>query len=238
MSTDRDKPVAIIAGVGIGTGEALVRRFAEGGYKVAMIARKEERLRRIAGEVSDTLAYPSDMAELKGFRATLERIKIELGRPKVAIHNGARAVFDHYTKIDLQAFESTFRVNTTALLVMAQELCPDMIEMGNCAFLVTGNTGAWRGKPHFTGFAPSKSSQRILAEALAREVGPQGVHVAYITIDAAIDIWWVRKRRGPSHPDDQYSKPADIASECFHIAHQPKSTWSFNVELRPFNENW
>ena len=110
--------------------------------------------------------------------------------------------------------------------------------MGDCALLVTGNTGAWRGKPHFTGFAPSPSSQRILAEALARELGPQGVHIAYITIDAAIDIWWVRQRRGPNHPEDQYSKPEDIAAECFHIAHQPKSTWSFNVELRPFNENW
>ena len=135
-------------------------------------------------------------------------------------------------------FESTFRVNVTALLILAQETCPDMIEMGDCALLVTGNTGAWRGKPHFTGFAPSKSAQRILAEALARDLGPQGVHVAYITIDAAIDIWWVRERRGLDYPQDMFAKPADIAGECFHVAHQPKSTWSFNVELRPYNEPW
>lgn len=233
-----DKPVAVVAGVGSGTGEALVKRFAEGGYRVAMIARKAERLERIAGEISEASAYPCDMSDIETFRATLTRIKKELGPIKIAIHNGARAVRDHYTKIDPLEFESTFRVNTTALLVLAQEVGPDMVEMGDCAILVTGNTGAWRGKPHFTGFAPSKSAQRILAEALARELGPQGVHVAYITIDAAIDIWWVRERRGPDFPEDQFAKPADIAGECFHIAHQPKSTWSFNVELRPFNENW
>jgi NADP-dependent 3-hydroxy acid dehydrogenase YdfG len=233
-----EKPVAVVAGVGSGTGEALVRRFVEGGYRVAMIARKEERLARIAGDVPDAISYPCDMADIEGFRATLNRIKQEMGHPKVAMHNGAKAVREHYTKINPLEFESTFRVNTTALLVLAQELCPDMVEMGGCALLVTGNTGAWRGKPHFTGFAPSKSAQRILAEALARELGPQGVHVAYITIDAAIDIWWVRERRGPDYPVDQYAKPADIAGECFHVAHQPKSTWSFNVELRPFNENW
>ena len=233
-----EKPVAVVAGVGSGTGEALVRRFAEGGYRVAMIARKAERLERIAGDVASSVGYPCDMADVDAFRETLSLIKQQMGPPRVAIMNGARAVRERYEKIDPVEFESTFRVNVTALLVLAQEVCPDMVEMGDCALLVTGNTGAWRGKPHFTGFAPSKSAQRILAEALARDLGPQGVHVAYITIDAAIDIWWGRERRGPDYPQDMFAKPADIAGECFHVAHQPKSTWSFNVELRPYNENW
>ena len=143
-----DKPVAVVAGVGSGTGEALVKRFAEGGYRVAMIARKAERLERIAGEIPEASAYPCDMSDIETFRATLTRIKKELGPIKIAIHNGARAVREHYTKIDPLEFESTFRVNTTALLVLAQEVGPDMVEMGDCAILVTGNTGAWRGKPH------------------------------------------------------------------------------------------
>ena len=92
------KPVAVVAGVGSGTGEALVRRFADGGYRVAMIARKEERLTRIAGDVPDAVSYPCDMADIDGLRATLERIKQEMGLPKVAIHNGAKAVREHYTK--------------------------------------------------------------------------------------------------------------------------------------------
>lgn len=233
-----DKPAAIVIGVGIGTGEALVRRFAEGGYAVAMIARKAERLERIAGEVAEATAYPCDIGDLDALRATLERIRADLGVPKVVVQNAAAAEFAHFQDIDIEKFERTFRVNVSSLLVVAQELAPDMVERGDAAILVTGNTGAWRGKPHFAGFAPTKSGQRILAEALARDLGPKGLHVAYITIDALIDIWWVRERMGADRPDDAYAKPADIAGEVFHIAHQPRSTWSFNVEIRPHREPW
>ena len=85
-----EAPVAVVAGVGSGTGEALVRRFADGGYRVAMIARKVERLERIAGDVANAVGYRCDMADVDGFRDTLNKIKQEMGSPKVAIMNGAR----------------------------------------------------------------------------------------------------------------------------------------------------
>lgn len=232
------KPACIVIGVGPGTGEALVRRFAEGGYAVAMIARKVARLERIAGDVADSRAYPCDVTDHDALRATLKRIVADLGVPKVAIYNGAAAVFAPYREIDIGEFERTFRVNVSSLLVVAQELAPAMVERGDAALLVTGNTGAWRGKPHFTGFAPTKAGQRILAEALARTLGPSGLHVAHITIDAMIDIPWVRERMGEGRTDEDYVKPTDIAGEMFHIAHQPRSTWSFNVEIRPYREPW
>ena len=231
-----DRPLCIVAGVGGGTGEAIVKRFAQGAYDVAMIARKASRLDRIADEVAHNSAFPCDIGDLDAFRATLATITEKHGVPKVYVQNAAAAVFAHYQDIDIEAFEQTFRVNVSSTLVAAQELAPAMIEQGECAFLVTGNTGAWRGKPHFTGFAPTKSGQCILTEALARDLNPQGLHVAYITIDALIDIWWVRERMGDGRADNQYAVPADIAGEIFHIAHQPKSTWSFNVEMRPHNE--
>ena len=232
------KPACIVIGVGPGTGEALVRRFAEGGYAVAMIARKVSRLEQIAGDVADSHAYPCDVTDHDALRAALKRIVADLGVPKVAIYNGAAAVFAAYDEIDIAEFERTFRVNVSSLLVVAQELAPAMVERGDAALLVTGNTGAWRGKPHFTGFAPTKAGQRILAEALARTLGPSGLHVAHITIDAMIDIPWVRERMGEGRTDEDYAKPADIAGEMFHIAHQPRSTWSFNVEIRPHREPW
>lgn len=235
--TDR-KPACLVIGVGPGTGEALVRRFAAGGYAVAMIARKTERLERIAGEVADSRAYPCDVTDHEALRATLKRIVADLGVPKVAIYNGALAVFAPYRDIDIGDFERTFRVNVSSLLVVAQELAPAMVDRGDAALLVTGNTGAWRGKPHFTGFAPTKAGQRILAEALARELGPKGLHVAHVTVDAMIDIPWVRERMGGDRPDDAYARPPDIAGEMFHIAHQPRSAWSFNVEIRPYREPW
>lgn len=72
---------------------------------------------------------------------------------------------------------------------------------------------------------------------MARELGPKGVHVAYVVIDAVIDLEWTRAMR-PNEPDDVFIRPADIAEEIWHVAHQPKSAWSFNVEIRPFKEPW
>jgi NAD(P)-dependent dehydrogenase (short-subunit alcohol dehydrogenase family) len=112
-----------------------------------------------------------------------------------------------------------------------------MIERGSGAIIVTGNTSAWRGKPNFSGFAPTKAAQRILAEAMARELGPQGIHVAYVVIDAIIDIRWTR-RQFPDVPEERFCKPADIAEVVYQTAHQPKTAWSFNVELRPYSEPW
>jgi hypothetical protein len=94
-----------------------------------------------------------------------------------------------------------------------------------------------RGRASFAGFAPTKAAQRILSEAIARDLGPKGVHVAYVVIDAVIDSPRQRERF-PDRPDDFYIKPAAIADECFHVAHQQRSAWSFLVEIRPFGETW
>ena len=110
-------------------------------------------------------------------------------------------------------------------------------QKGVTAVSSESNTSALRGKAAFAGFAPTKAAQRILAESIAREVGPKGVHVAYVMIDAVIDLEWTR-RMFPNAPDDFFIKPAAIAEEIWHVAHQDRSAWSFNVELRPFCETW
>ena len=110
-----------------------------------------------------------------------------------------------------------------------------MIEAGEGAIICTGNTSAFRGLEGFAGFAPTKAAQRILLESMARHAGPKGVHVAYVAIDAVIDLEWTRKRFA-GKPDDFFIQPADIAGECWHIAHQPKSAWTFNAMIRPFGE--
>ncbi len=112
-----------------------------------------------------------------------------------------------------------------------------MIAAGRGAILCTGNTSTYRGKAHFAGFAPTKAAQRILAESMARTLGPQGVHVAYLAIDAVIDVPWTRKAM-PERPDSFFCQPADIASECWHLAHQPRSAWTFDVQIRPDAEVW
>jgi short-subunit dehydrogenase len=112
-----------------------------------------------------------------------------------------------------------------------------MIDAGKGAIIASGNTSALRGKASFAGFAPTKAAQRILAEAMARELGPKGVHVAYVLLDAVIDLAWTRQR-WPKAPDEFFIKPAAIAEEIWHVAHQDRSAWSFNVEIRSFGETW
>src|SRR5438270_12879865 len=103
--------------------------------------------------------------------------------------------------VDPRVLERNFQINTMALLYLARRLAPSMVEAGQGAIIATGNTSALRGKANFAGFAPTKAAQRILAESMARDLGPKGVHVAYLVIDAVIDLAWTR-RMFPSAPDD------------------------------------
>jgi len=234
---NQPNPVAVVTGVGPGTGAAIARRFAYGGYAVAMLARDRNRLTLLEQEISYARAYPCDVTDEAQLDTTIEAIHAELGTPKVLIHNAVGGAFGNFMEIDPQVLNRNFQVNTMALLSLARRLTPDMVAAKEGAIVTTGNTSAFRGKANFAGFAPTKAAQRILAEAMARELGPKGVHVAYVMIDAVIDLEWTRKR-WPDAPDDFFIKPAAIAEEVWHVAHQDRSAWSFNVELRPFGETW
>jgi NAD(P)-dependent dehydrogenase (short-subunit alcohol dehydrogenase family) len=230
-------PVVVVTGVGPGTGAAIARRFSRGGYAVAMLARSRDRLASLEREIERSRSYPCDVTDEAELDGTLEAIRTDLGTPKVLVHNAVGGAFGNFLEIDPEVLNRNFQVNTMALLHLARRLAPAMVAAGDGAIIATGNTSALRGKAAFAGFAPTKAAQRILAESIAREVGPKGVHVAYVTIDAVIDLEWTRQRF-PNAPDDFFIKPAAIAEEVFHVAHQDRCAWSFNVELRPFRETW
>jgi len=234
---NKDARVAVVTGVGPGTGAAIVRRFARDGYKVAMLARTRDRLANLERELDNAKAYPCDVTDEAQLDSTIDAIRRDLGRPQVLIHNAVGGAFGNFMEIDPQVLNRNFQVNTMALLHLARRLAPDMIAAGEGAIIASGNTSALRGKAAFAGFAPTKAAQRILAESIARELGPKGVHVAYVLIDAVIDLEWTRKRFADA-PDDFFIKPAAIADEIWHVAHQDRSAWSFNVEVRPFRETW
>jgi len=229
--------VCLITGVGPGTGSALVRRFIEGGYRVAMLARNGERLKKLATELEDARAYVCDVTDLDTLRTTTEAVKEELGVPTIVIHNAVGGAFGSFQEIDPEILRANFEVNTMALLHLARLVVDDMIEAGGGAIIATGNTSAYRGKAAFAGFAPSKAAQRILLESIARSAGPKGIHAAYLAIDAVIDLEWTRKRM-PDAADDFFCKPADIAEAAYQLVHQPKSAWASEMVIRPFGENW
>ena len=229
--------VAVVSGVGPGTGAAITRRFAAGGYRVAMLARDGERLATLEKEIAGAHAFPCDVTDEAQIARALAGIRAQLGTPSVLIHNAVGGAFGSFLDIDPQVLVDNFRVNVMGLLHLARGLAPGMVDAGTGAIIATGNTSALRGKANFAGFAPTKAAQRILAESMARDLGPKGVHVAYLVIDAVIDLAWTR-RMFPSAADDFFVRPAAIADEIWHVAHQDRSAWSFNVEIRPFGENW
>jgi len=231
------RKIALVTGVGPGVGTAAVRRLARGGYEVAMIARNAARLQKLQEEIPGAYAFAADVTDGAQFDTALERIRTELGAPQLVFHNAVGGVFGTFLDIDPAVLERNFQVNVMAFLHLARRTAPAMIEAGQGVIIASGNTSALRGKSNFAGFAPTKAAQRILAESIARELGPKGVHVAYLVIDAVIDLAWTRALR-PDAPDEFFITPDAIAEEIWHVAHQPRSAWSFNVEIRPFGESW
>jgi NAD(P)-dependent dehydrogenase (short-subunit alcohol dehydrogenase family) len=235
MSDERG--VCVVAGVGPGNGTALVRKFAHEGYRVAMLARKEERLRRLEEEIPLAKGYPTDITDADRVGEVIEQIRVDLGPVDILVHNAAAGAFNAFMDVKPETLEMTFRTNMMSLLLLGQAVVPHMLERGGGSIIVTGNTSARRGKANFAAFAPTKAGQRILAESMARSLGPQGIHVAYVIIDAVIDLPWTRKMN-PDKPDDFFIQPADIADSVHHLTQQKRSGWTFELDLRPYGETW
>jgi NAD(P)-dependent dehydrogenase (short-subunit alcohol dehydrogenase family) len=202
-----------------------------------MLARDADRLGDLEREIEGATAFACDVSDAGALRATFERVRSELGAPSVILHNAVGGAFGDFLAIEPAVLERNFQVNTMALLHLARLAAPAMIDAGHGAILCTGNTSTYRGKAQFAGFAPTKAAQRILAESMARSLGPRGVHVAYLAIDAVIDVPWTRKAY-PDAPDAFFCRPVDIAEEAWHLVHQPRSAWTFDVMIRPDIESW
>jgi NAD(P)-dependent dehydrogenase (short-subunit alcohol dehydrogenase family) len=231
------KPIAVVTGVGPGTGSAIVRRFAAQGFRVIALARSPDHIRALETELTDTHAMMCDVSSESEVRDTVANIRKSYGSPNVLIHNAVGGGWGTFLEIEPKMLDRNFQVNVMGLLYLARELAPDMIKAGSGSILVTGNTSAVRGKANFAGFAPTKAAQRILSESIARDLGPRGIHVAYVLIDAVIDVPRMRERL-PEASDEFFIKPSAIADELWHLYGQDRSAWSFLAEIRPFAEKW
>jgi NAD(P)-dependent dehydrogenase (short-subunit alcohol dehydrogenase family) len=232
-----DKPIAIVTGVGPGTGSAIVHRFSAEGFRVFALARSADRIRALEHELTDTRAILCDVSSESQVADTVANIRKSYGSPNVLIHNAVGGGWGTFLEIEPKMLDRNFQVNVMGLLYLAREVAPDMIRAGHGTILVTGNTSSIRGRANFAGFAPTKAAQRILAESIARDLGPRGIHVAYVLIDAVIDVPRMRERL-PETPDEFFIKPSAIADELWHLYRQDRSAWSFLTEIRPFGEKW
>ena len=240
MAMSDTRPICMITGLGEGTGGYTAKKFAKEGYRIAMLARSEERLDRFEKELEGSKGYVCDVSNIEHLVKICSKIKNEMGAPEVLIHNAVKGNFETLLDGKPQWLEENFRINTTSLMYLAHALIPDMIKSKNGVIIVTGNTAAKRGIANTPYFAPTKAAQRILAQSLARDFGPKGIHVAYLMVDASINTPWTRTRieKQINQPDIIFAQPEDIADEIFHIAQQERSAWSFDVEIRPDIEEW
>ncbi len=230
-------PVCVITGVGPGNGAAFSRRFAEAGYRVAMLARSADRLRELEAAIPNTTGYVVDVGEADSVAHGFARVRAELGPVEVLIHNAGSGLFADFASTPPHMFELAWRVNALGLLLCGQAVVSDMQAAGRGAIMVIGATGSVRGGANFAAFAAAKAAQRSLAQSMARSLGPQGIHVAVLIIDGVIDIPNTRAMFG-DRPDDFFLQPDDIASTVLHVVQQPRSAWTFELDVRPFGEKW
>ena len=231
------KPVCAVVGVGEGNGAALARAFSRTGMAVALLARRTDFTTKLAESLPDARAYACDVTDAMSVAETFARIRAELGDPTTVVYNAGSGVWGDVESIDLESFEAAWRVNAYGALAVSQQVIPAMKAAGSGTIIFIGATASRRGGPKTAAFAPAKAAQRSLAESMARSLWPQGIHVALIVIDAVVDLPRTRKMM-PDKPDSFFLKPEDMAASAVWLAQQPRSAWTFEIEVRPNGENW
>ena len=230
-------PVCAIAGVGPGNGTAFAERFAAAGYRLALLARGRDCIDALAGRLAGSQAYTCDLDDLESVVRTFNAIRTRMGPIDTLIYNASDRHFADLEATSAPEFERGWRTTVLGCFNAIKQVAPEMRAAGHGNILVIGATAAWKGAAGFVGFCAAKAAQRSLAQSVARDLGPAGVHVAYVVIDAVIDSPRARQRL-PDKPDDFFARAGDIAESVFFLCQQPRSAWSFEIDLRPFGESW
>lgn len=153
------------------------------------------------------------------------------------VYNAGKGVWGSAEEVSLENFEAAWRTNTFGAFVAARRVVPLMRQRGAGQIIFIGATASRRGGAKTAAFASAKAAQRILAESLARSLGPSGIHVSLVTIDGIVDEPLMRTKLA-DRPDDFFVKPDDIADTLVMLTRQKRSAWTFELEARPFGENW
>ncbi len=240
-----NKKVALIAGVGDGLGSAVAKRFAREGYDTVLVARSADRLERIASSIEASggkgVAYVADLRNEQAVSKLFDDVETEVGPISVVVFNtGAN---HHASILDTEAdmFEKVWRLSCFAGFLVGREAARHMVPRGHGTILFTGATASLRGASNFAAFAAAKSGVRMVAQSMARELGPKGIHVASVIIDGMIDSPRVRERfpeRINLLPQEGMLRPDDIAETYLHIHQQPRNAWTFETDLRPWAEKF
>lgn len=221
------KSVAVVVGVGPGLGAALVRRFAGEGMAIAMAARQADRL---AGLVKETggKAYGCDATVETAVDDLFAAVERDLGRPALVVFNAGGYVRKPIGELSVSDVENTWRNNCLGGFLVGRAAARAMLPAGSGTIIFTGATAAMRGGVNFAAFAMGKFGLRALAQSMARELGPKGIHVAHTIIDGQIG----------DNAEGTKLAPAAIADAYWQLHRQAKSAWTQELDLRPWAEKF
>lgn len=233
--------VTVIVGVGPGNGAHFAHCFANNGHSVALMARSGDYLSKLAEEIAaeggKALAVPVDITDAGAVSEAFAKVRGELGEVDHLIQNAALGQRGPFMEIPPEGFEKSYQVSVMGMVHCCREVLPGMEKKGGGSIILIGATAAFRGGAGFSAFAVAKFGQRALAQSIAREYMPKGVHVAHVNIDGVIDSERSRKTRGDMD-ESFYLKPAHIAEAVWYLVNQPRSAWSQELDLRPHVEKW
>ena len=233
-------PCTAIVGVGPGLGAALAERFAREGHAVALLARSPEHcepiIQRILADGGRAHGYDCDASQPESVAAAFAQVRTTFGDPEVLVYNAGLFAVGGLLELSPETFENAWRVNCFGAFLTAREVVPVMLKRSRGTLLFTGATAGLRGGAHFAGLAVGKFGLRALAQSLARELGPKGVHVAHVVIDGQIGS--EARKRDRARSADSLLEPAAIADAYWQLHTQPRSAWTLEQDLRPYVEKF
>jgi NAD(P)-dependent dehydrogenase (short-subunit alcohol dehydrogenase family) len=238
-STMTGQEVAVVVGVGPGLGWALVRRFAAAGMQVAMAARTRARLDALleSEPLARVRGYACDATDPGAVAGLFDQIERELGLPDLVVFNAGTYQPGGILEIDPADFERCWRIGCYGGFLVGQAAARRMIPRGRGTILFTGATASLRGRAGFASLAVPKFGLRALAQCMARELGPKGIHVAHVVIDGQIRS----ERHEPmlaQHGPDALLEPEAVAEVYDRLHRQPRSAWTQELDLRPWVERF
>lgn len=221
------KPLAVIVGVGPGLGAALARRFAAGGMTVALASRRKEKLEALAREVGGS-AHACDATKEAQVEVLFAEAAKQAGAPRLVVFNAGGYVAKPVAELSAADVEACWRNTCFGGFLVGRAAAKAMLAAGGGTILLTGATASLRGSARFAAFAMGKFGLRALAQSMARELGPKGIHVAHTIIDGGIG----------EADDDSRLRPEAIAEAYWHLHSQAKSAWTLELDLRPWMEKF
>ncbi|RDI43735.1 SDR family NAD(P)-dependent oxidoreductase [Aquicella lusitana] len=233
--------LAVLIGAGPGLGAAIAKRFARENYIVAMISRHQAPLQTLADEIKESggmaIAFPADVTQEEDVKSVFTTLR-KYGHPEVLIYNAAsKFELNGIGDIAPDDFIQNWKVMCLGGLLTSQQVLPDMVQQKKGTIIFSGATASLRGGAKLAAFAVGKFSQRALAQSMAREFGPKGIHVAHVIIDGQIATPAVLKHF-PDRPLNTFLNPDAIAETYWYLHLQDPSTWTHELDLRPSVEKF